>query len=82
MGNLSAMEKKHGEQTEKLQKEITVLQREAEGLFGEIHSTLGLLLPGSLAQNTAIVLQETSNESYPNSLLSSFAVVWSTDWKN
>lgn len=40
MGNLSAMEKKHGEQTEKLQQEIKVLQKEAEGLFREIHFTL------------------------------------------
>ena len=40
MGNLSAMEKKNGEQTEKLQQEIKVLQKEAEGLFREIHFTL------------------------------------------
>ena len=44
------MEKKNGEQTEKLQQEIKVLQKEAEGLFREIHFTLWLPSPGSLAQ--------------------------------
>lgn len=31
--NLSSLEKKHNEQAEKLQKEITTLQKEAEGLL-------------------------------------------------
>ena len=82
MGNLSAMEKKHGEQTEKLQKEIKVLQKEAEGLFKEIHFTLWLSSPGSLAQKREIFLQQTRIECHLNSLLSSFALFWSTDWQN
>ena len=33
MENLSSLEKKHNEQAEKLQKEITALHKEAKGLF-------------------------------------------------
>ena len=82
LGNLSAMEKKHGEQTEKLQQEIKVLQKEAEGLFREIHFTLWLPSPGSLAQKRAILVQKARIECHQNSLLSSFAFFWSTDWQN
>ena len=36
MENLPSLEKKHYEQTEKLQKEITTLQKEVKGLFSKL----------------------------------------------